>query len=128
MSVSFYGRAFAVFDAALFGAFFAECCNAEVPNLVVDLAKGGFGKLMRRLHRFLELRDAGERAISLFARQRFQNLANVLDLRNAMAHDYQVISRVDRQANRLLETVSVQDSAHVEIVGHDEAVESEFFA
>src|SRR5437763_16082456 len=68
-SIDLNRRTFAVFDAALFGAFFAEGRDAQVPNLVVDLTKGRFGKFVRRLDRFLELRDARQCAINLFVRQ-----------------------------------------------------------
>ena len=63
MSVSFDRRTFAVFDAALLRAFFAEGRDAQVPNLVVDLAKGGFGKLVRRGKFVFELRHAFQRVI-----------------------------------------------------------------
>ena len=62
MSVSFDRRTFAVFDAALLRAFFAEGRDAQVPNLVVDLAKGGFGKFVWRLYLFFEFRDARKRS------------------------------------------------------------------
>jgi hypothetical protein len=127
-SINLHRRAFAVFDAALLGAFFAERGDPQFPNFVVDLAERGFGKFVRRLHCFLEFRDAAERAISLVARQRVQNLANVFDFRNAMTNHHEIVSGVDRETNRVLQTVSVQDRSHVEIVGHDEAVETEFVA
>src|SRR5437879_6557508 len=115
MSVNFNGRAFAVFDAALFGTLFAERRDSQLPDLIVDLAEGGFGKFMRWLHPFLERRYAGESAIGLFARQCLQNLANVFDLRNAMAYHYQVVSSIDRETNCFFQSVAIQNRAHVEI-------------
>src|SRR2546423_14724241 len=107
MSVSFDRRTFAVFDAALLGALLAQCRDTQVPDLIVDLAKGGFGKFMRRLHRLLKLRDARERAVGLFAWQCFQNLANVFDFRNPMTDHYEIVAGSDGEANCLVEAVSV---------------------
>src|SRR6266446_1727803 len=126
--INFYRRTFAVFDASLLGALFAQRRDAKFPNFIVDLAKGGFRKFVRRRHRFLELRDARKRAADLFGRQRFQNLANIFDFRNPMTNHYQIVASGDREPNGLFQSVSIQDRAHVEIVGHDQAVESEFVA
>ena len=42
-----------------------------------------------------------------------------LDLRDAMTNHRPVVSRFDRQPNRFLEAVFIQDRAHIEVVGHD---------
>src|SRR5260370_15295466 len=105
LSINLDWRAFAVLDAALFGALFAESGDAKFPNLFVDLAERAFGKFVWRLHLFLEFRYARERSLSLLTRQRLQNLANVFDFRNPMTDHYQVISGVDGDTNRVLQTV-----------------------
>ena len=57
-SICLDGRAFAVFGAAGCGPFFAKHRDAEVPDFVVDLAKGGFGEFVGRGEFLFELRHA----------------------------------------------------------------------
>src|SRR6266852_2643595 len=90
--INFYRRRFAVFDAPLFSTFFAQSPDTQFPNLIVDLTKRGFGKFMRRRDFFLKCRDAGERAVRLFVRQCFQNLANIFDFRNPMTNHREIVS------------------------------------
>ena len=127
-SVNFHGRAFAVFGAALGGAFFAENGDAQVPDFVVDLAKSGFGKFVRRRELSLETRDTRKRAIDLIARQFGKNLLGLVDFRNPMTNHRQIVSRLDGAANCFLEAVLIQDRAHIEVVGHDQTIEAHFFA
>jgi len=54
--ISFDGRAFAVFGTALLRALFTEHGDAEVPNFMVDLTEGCFGKFVRRGKFLFELR------------------------------------------------------------------------
>src|SRR5207249_11095930 len=58
-------RVFGAFDAALFGAFFTQSRDTQVPNLIVDLAKGGFREFVGRHDLFLEPFNARERSIDL---------------------------------------------------------------
>jgi hypothetical protein len=51
-------RTFAVFGGADGGAFLAEHGDTEVPDFMVDLAKSGFGKFVRRGKFLFELRHA----------------------------------------------------------------------
>jgi hypothetical protein len=62
-SICFDGRAFAVFGGADGSAFFAKDGDAQVPDFMVDLAEGGFGKFVRRCEFLLELRHAFQGAI-----------------------------------------------------------------
>src|SRR5438034_11801098 len=50
------------------------------------------------------------------------------NLGNAMANHGEVISRSDGQTNRIFELVSGENRAHIEIVSHDETIESELIA
>jgi hypothetical protein len=62
-SICLDGRAFAVFGAAGGCTFFAEDGDAQVPDFIVDLAKGGFGEFVGRGEFLFELRHAFQRAI-----------------------------------------------------------------
>src|SRR5713101_8938147 len=126
--VHFNRRVFAVFDAALFSALFTESGDAQVPNLVVDLAKCRLGELVRRRYLFLEAFDTFLCALDLIGRQSPQNSVYVFDFRNAMTDHGQIVSSPDGEPNCFFQSVTVQDRAHVEIIGHDQSIEAEFLA
>jgi hypothetical protein len=62
-SICLDGRAFAVFGAVGGGAFFTKDGDAEIPDFIIDLAKGGFGEFVRRGKFLFELRHAFQCAI-----------------------------------------------------------------
>ena len=43
-----------------------------------------------------------------------------------MANHHNVVSSVDSEANGVLQSISRQDRAHVEIVSHDQTIETKF--
>ena len=53
---------------------------------------------------------------------------HVLNLRNAMADHAQVVASRDGEPDRFVEAVLIQDRAHIEVIGHDQAIESHFLA
>src|ERR1700730_12483850 len=126
--IQFDGRTLAVFGAALPGPFLAENGNAQIPDFIVDLAEGGFGKFMSRREFFLEACDAGERAIDLAAGQSTKDAMDVLDLGNAMTNHREVVPGRNRETDRVLESKTIENRAHVEIVGHDETLKADVFA
>src|SRR5439155_1874195 len=127
-SINLDRRTLAILRAALSCAFRSKHRDAQVPDFIVDLAKGGFGKFVRRCEGFLEANHAGERAIDLIAGQTAEDAMDVLDLWNAMANHGEIVSGRNRETNRVLEAVSIENRAHVEIVRHGETIEAEFFA
>src|SRR5207248_2541198 len=68
-SINLDRRTLAILRAALSCALRSKHRDAQVPDFIVDLAKGGFGKFVRRCEGFLEANHAGERAIDLIAGQ-----------------------------------------------------------
>src|SRR5262249_30892519 len=81
------------------GAFFAEDRHTEVPNLVVDLAEGGFGKCVRWCKSIFESRDVFQCAIDWILRQRGENSLHILNLGNAMADHRHVVPCRDCKAD-----------------------------
>src|SRR5437773_922506 len=96
--VNFHWGTFAVLDAALFRAFFAERRHAKVPDFIVDLAKRVFGEFVGWRKIFLKARHALQGAINLLARESAQNPMHVLDLGDTMANHGEIISSGDGQA------------------------------
>src|ERR1700730_8824262 len=125
--IQFDGRTLAVFGTALPRRFFAKNGDAQIPDFIVDLAEGGLGKFVRKRELFLEASYAGERAIDLVARQIAENAMDVRDLGNAMANHREVVPGRNRETDRVLEAKAVENRAHVEIVGHDQAFKAQFF-
>ena len=74
------------------------------------------------------MRNVLQCTIDLILRQRGKDSLHVVDLGNAMADHRQVVSCRDGQANCVLEPIPSEDRAHIEIVCHDEAIETEFVA
>jgi len=117
-----------LFDAALFRALFAQNGDTQVPNLIVDLAEGFFRKLVRWCESFLESRDAFQGAIDLILWQRSEDSLHVLDLGNAMANHRHIVPCCDGQSTCVLKPIPSKNCAHVEVVRHDETIETEFVA
>ena len=61
-------------------------------------------------------------------RQPPQRRMHFVDRGHAMTDHRQIVPGRERQLNRFVEIVFIQDRAHIEIVGHDQTVEPEFFA
>ena len=66
--------------------------------------------------------------IELFSREFLDVAEGFLDRRNAMADHGEIVSGADGAANGFFEAVLVQDRAHVQVVGHDEAIEAKLVA
>src|ERR1700730_17768919 len=98
--LQFDGRTLAVFGAALPGPFLAENGNAQIPDFIVDLAEGGFGKFMSRREVFLKTCDAGEVSIDLLTWQNTKDAMNVIDLGNSMANHREVVPGRNRETDR----------------------------
>ena len=77
---------------------------------------------------FLELADVLLRAFDLVGRQRTKDSVHSFDFRYAMAKHHDVLSGLEREANGLIQTIPGQNGAHVEIVSHDETIETKFVA
>src|SRR4051794_1352513 len=83
---------------------------------------------MRRGHASLETRDALEGAIEQRPRQLTECLPRFANRIDPMTYHCEVVTGIHREAKRLREAVLVVDRAHVEIIGHDEAIEAEIVA
>ena len=123
-----YRRALNALRRLLSGVFFAQDGDTQIPNLVVDLAEGSFGKLVRLFKSFLESCHILQSAIDLILRQRIEDSLDVLNLGNAMANHRDVVPCRNGQAYRVLKPIPGKERAHVEIVSHDQTIEIEFAA
>ena len=110
------------------GAFLAEDRDTQVPDLVVDLAEGSFGKFVRGRKPLFESCDVFECVIDLISRQRTQNSSHVFNLGNAMADHRQIVPCRDGKANRVFKPIPGKNRPHVQIVGHNETIKTEFVA
>ena len=68
------------------------------------------------------------RAFDLIRRQAAKNLVHRFNFRDAMAKHHYVISRLEAEANGVVQPITRQNRAHVEIVSHDQAFETKFVA
>src|SRR5437870_14462 len=123
-----YRRALNTLRSRLPGPFFAKHRDTQVPNLVVDFAKGVFRKFVRWCESSFESGDAFQSAIDLIVRQDVEGSLHVLNLGNAMTDHCHVVPCCDTQAYRFLKPISGKDRSHVEIVSHDETIEAELVA
>jgi hypothetical protein len=122
------GGAFAVLDAEVVGAFLAEGGDAEVPDGVVDLLEALWGVAVRFDEAFFGFLDAEEGVVEDGGFDAFEVLAGEFDHFEAVADHDEVIAGADGFLDGLLEGDLVEDGAHVEVVGHSEAVEAELVA
>src|ERR1043166_6534389 len=124
----FYRRALNALRTRLPDALFAQDCHTQMPNRVVDLAEGSFGKFGRWCNCFFASGDIFRCAIDLILGQRSEDSLYVLNLGNAMADHSHVVSSSDREANCVLEPKSCKNRSHIQIVSHNETIETEFAA
>ncbi len=127
-SISFDGGAFAVFDAAVGGGFFAEGRDAQIPDFFVD----GFEVAFRERKwggKFLpEGMDVFQSAINLGGGAIRDGIYNAGSQLDAVAEHEEIISGGESKAHGFLESVMIENGAHIKVVRHDEALESKFAA
>src|SRR5204863_3906815 len=124
-SVRFHGRALAVFDALLLGALSPQDGDAQSPDFVINRSEIGFGEIVWPDKVRLATRDIAERTLELFRREFLDVAKRFLDRRDSVANHCQVVPGANGAEDGFLETVFLQDGPHVEIVGHDQAFETE---
>src|SRR6478752_1571679 len=125
LSESLHGRNLALgYDPA--GFFFTDHGSAEIRNFLVDLLKGALREFLRWPEVLLEVTYVLLCAFDLIGRQGGKNSLYRFNLRNAMAKHHYVVSGLQAEANGIVQSISRENRAHVEIVGHDQTVETKF--
>ena len=124
-SESLYWRNLAIdYDPA--GFFFTDYGSAEIRDFRVDLPKGALRKFLRWREVFLKLTYVLLRAFDLIGRQRAKDSVHRFDFRNAMAKHHYVIPGLKAEADGIVQSIRAQNRAHVEVVSHNQTVETKF--
>ena len=123
-SVDFHRGAFAIFWAACRCSLCTEDVHPEVPDGLIEglevlLAEGGRGREFR-----FEYSDIGQGTLDLVSGAFLQDLGSLLGQLGAVADHEEVVAGLKSQADHLVEAVVVEDRSHVEVVSHDEPLES----
>ena len=110
------------------GFFFTDHGSAEIRNFSVDLLKGALREFLRWREVLLEVTYVLLRAFDLIGRQRAKDSVHRFNFRDAMAKHHDVVSGLEAEANGIVQSITGQNRAHVEIVSHDQAFETKFVA
>ena len=84
-------------------------------------------KFRRRLYLGLESVNALQRAGNLFPRQFFDNADGLLRFVDSVANHGEIVAGGKSEAQHFVETVFIQNRAHIEVVRHDEPLEPQLF-
>src|SRR6266550_8299871 len=124
-SESLYWRNLAIdYDPA--GFFFTDDGFAEIRDFRVDLVKRAFGELLSWREAFLKVTYVLLCAFDLIGRQCAKDSVHRFDFRDAMAKHHYVVSGLEAETNGIVQSISRQNRAHVEIVSHNQTVETKF--
>jgi hypothetical protein len=102
VSIHFHGRALDAFGSGLACAFFAENGQPQVPNFIVDVAKGDFGESVWWSQFRFKTRNIIQGGIDLIRRELAENSTHRFNFRNAMANHHYVVSGVDSKTNGIV--------------------------
>src|SRR6476646_8702875 len=110
------------------GFFFTDHCSAEIRNFSIDLLKGALREFLRWREVLLEITYVLLRAFDLIGRQSAKDSLYRFNFRDSMAKHHYVVSGLQAEANGIVQSISRENRAHVEIVSHDQTVETKFVA
>src|SRR5580765_3971211 len=108
------------------GFFLTDHGSAEIRNFSVDLLKAALREFLRWREVLLEVIYVLLRAFDLIGRQGANDSLYRFNFRDAMAKHHDVVSGLQAEANGIVQSISRQNRAHVEIVSHDQTVETKF--
>src|SRR6478672_4332168 len=110
------------------GFFFTDHGSAEIRNLSVDLLKRALREFLRWREVLFEITYVLLRSFDLIGRQGAKDSLYRFNFRDSMAKHHDVVSGLQAEANGIVQSMSRENRAHVEIVSHDQAVETKFVA
>ena len=108
--------------------FVADYRGAEIRNFCIESMERGLRKFQRWREVFLEFTYVLLRAFDLIRRQRAEDSLHRFDFRHAMAKHHDVVSGLEAESNGVVQPITRQNRAHIEIVSHNQAFETKFVA